>query len=245
MSVQLNIWGDNAPSHKPTGDRRGLVTIHDLPLSERPAYRIGRYGPESLSTTELLGLVIGSALQLHDAQVLLATYGGLTGLARANLAELESQPGIGPATAQRIKAALALSQRIAMEQFPDRQQIRSPADAANRLVPTMQLLEHEEMHVITLDTKNRVLGSTVVARGNLNTTLMRVAEVFREAIRINCNSVIVAHNHPSGDPSPSPDDVAVTRQIVEAGKLLDIEVLDSLVVAGLRFVSMKERGLGF
>ena len=109
----------------------------------------------------------------------------------------------------------------------------------------MSMLEQEELRVMRLDTKNRVQGTSEVYKGSLNTSLIRVGELFRDAIRYNSAAVIVAHNHPSGDPTPSPEDVAVTRQIAEAGRLLDIEVLDHLIIGHQRFVSLKERGLGF
>jgi len=124
-------------------------------------------------------------------------------------------------------------------------QVRSPADAANLVMSKMCLLEQEELLTMLLDTKNRVLETPTVYRGSLNTSLIRVGELFREAIRANCAAMIVIHNHPSGDPTPSPEDVAVTRQIAEAGKLLDVEVLDHLIIGRQRFVSLKERGLGF
>jgi DNA repair protein RadC len=107
------------------------------------------------------------------------------------------------------------------------------------------LLEQEELHVMLLDTKNRLLGRKQVYKGSLNTSLIRVGELFKHAIRANANSVVVLHNHPSGDPTPSPEDIAVTKQIVEAGRLLDVDVLDHIIIGQQRFVSLKERGLGF
>ena len=112
-------------------------------------------------------------------------------------------------------------------------------------MPEMGLLEQEELRTLLLDTKHHVLDSATVYKWNVNTSVIRVAELFREAVRLNCAALIVAHNHPSGDPTPSPDDVRVTEQIVQAGKLLDIEVLDHLVIGRQRYVSLKERGLGF
>jgi len=124
--------------------------------------------------------------------------------------------------------------------------IKSPADAANLLMYQLAALDQEYLFVILLDTRNRVMGKPFeVYHGSLNTSLIRVGEVFREAVKTNAAALIVAHNHPSGDPSPSPEDVAVTRALVEAGKLLDIDVLDHLVIGHHRFVSLKERGLGF
>ena len=126
----------------------------------------------------------------------------------------------------------------------ERPQVRSPADVANLLMLEMGLLEQEHLRAVLLDTKNVVLRVANVYAGNLNTAVVRVGEVFREAIRANCASIIVVHNHPSGDPTPSPEDVRVTEQLVEAGRLLDIDVLDHLVIGRNRYVSLKERGSG-
>lgn len=126
-----------------------------------------------------------------------------------------------------------------------REQIRSPADAAAVLMVEMGHLDQEELRTVLLDTKSRVLGIATIYRGSLNASMVRVGEVFKEAIRLNSAALIVAHNHPSSDPTPSPEDVLVTRQIVEAGKLLDVDVLDHLVIAQGKWVSLRERGLGF
>jgi len=145
----------------------------------------------------------------------------------------------------QIKAALELGRRLLVSSPDDRPQVLSPGDAANLLMLEMGLLEQEHLRIVLLDTRNRVLSISTVYIGSLNTSMVRVGELFREAIRHNAAAVIVAHNHPSGDPTPSPEDVAVTKQIVQAGKLLDISVLDHIVVGRGRFVSLKERGLGF
>ena len=229
----------------PETDRRVAIPLRERPVSEHPAYRLDHHGPGALSTVELLAILVGTQLQVTDAAALLARYGKLSEIANAPLAELMQQPGIGEATARRIRAALALSQRISLESFDDKYQVRSPADAANFLIPTMGTLDREELHTLLLDTKNHIVANVMVYAGSVNTTMIRVAEVFREPVRRQIPSIILAHNHPSGDPTPSPEDVAVTRQVVEAGKLLDIDVLDHLVIGGQRFMSLKERGLGF
>jgi DNA repair protein RadC len=149
------------------------------------------------------------------------------------------------ATAARIQAALALGQRLTLEATGDNPQVRSPADAANLLIPYMSTLEQETLVVLAMDSKNRVAAQITIAVGNLNVTHIQSNTLFRHVIRLNSAGIIIAHNHPSGDPTPSPDDVAVTKQLVEAGKLLDIDVLDHLIIGAQRFVSMKERGLGF
>jgi DNA repair protein RadC len=138
-----------------------------------------------------------------------------------------------------------MGRRLLLAAPEERLQICSPADAANLLMLDMAHLDQEHLRLVLLDTKNRVLASPTVYKGNVNTSVIRISEIFREAIRHNSTSLIVAHNHPSGDPTPSPEDVRVTRQIHEAGKLLDIDVLDHLIIGQGRYVSLKERGLGF
>jgi DNA repair protein RadC len=123
--------------------------------------------------------------------------------------------------------------------------VTTPADAANLLMSEMTFLEQEHLRVVLLDTRNRVLATPTIYVGSLNTSVIRIGELFRQAIRNNAAALIVAHNHPSGDPAPSPEDIHVTRKLVEAGKLLDIEILDHIVIGRQKFVSLKERGLGF
>ena len=223
--------------------------IKDLPVGERPRERLQHYGAGALSTAELIAILLRSGVAgesvLRLAERLLVRYGGLTGLAQASFAELCQEKGIGPAKVTQIKAALELGRRLLVASPQERPQVRSPADAANLLMMEMSLLAQEQMRVILLDSKNRVLATPTVYQGSLNTSLIRVAELFREAVRENCAAIIVVHNHPSGDPTPSPEDVRVTEQIAAAGKLLDIEVLDHLIIGQQRYVSLKERGLGF
>jgi DNA repair protein RadC len=225
------------------------LTIHDLPSSDRPRERLQYAGAGALSNAELLAIILRTGMKgknaLVMAQGLLSKYKGLAGLARASFGELSREGGVGAAKSAQIQAAFELGRRLLVASPDERPQITSPADAANLLLPEMGLLEQEHLRTLLLDTKHRVLASPTVYVGNVNTSLIRVAELFREAIRLNCAAVIVAHNHPSGDPTPSPDDVRVTEQIVQAGKLLDIEVLDHLVIGRQRYVSLKERGLGF
>ncbi len=224
-------------------------TIHELPTSERPRERLQHHGVAALSNSELLAIIlrtgVGGESVLDLSTRLLVTYKGLGGLARASFGQLAQERGLGMAKTAQIQAAFELGRRLLIASPGERPQISSPADAANLLLPEMGLLEQEELRTLLLDTKHRVLDSPTVYKGNVNTSVVRVAELFREAVRINCVAMIAAHNHPSGDPTPSPDDVRVTEQIVQAGKLLDIEVLDHLVIGRQRYVSLKERGLGF
>lgn len=219
------------------------VLLKELPSSERPVERLRRYGAGVLSTGELLTIIIGSPDPLGFD--LLAHFGSLKALAQASLGEMEEIEWIGPSRAARIKAALELGRRLLFASFGERPRINSPADAANFLMAEMSMLPQEQMRVILLDGKNHILASPTIYQGTLNANSIRVGEVFREAIRENCAAIIVAHNHPSGDPTPSPEDIQATKQIVEAGKLLGIEVLDHLVIGAGRWVSLRERGLGF
>ncbi|MGD9376214.1 MAG: DNA repair protein RadC, partial [Anaerolineae bacterium] len=192
-------------------------TIKELPSSERPRERLLHYGVGALSNAELLAIVLRTGTKEENAvrmaQRLLATVGSLAGMVRINPSELALEKGIGPAKVAQIKAALELGRRMLIESPQERPQVRSPADAANLVMTEMSLLEQEHLRVMLLDTKNRVLETPTIYIGSLNTSLIRVGELFREAIRANCASLIVLHNHPSGDPTPSPEDVAVTRQI--------------------------------
>jgi DNA repair protein RadC len=153
--------------------------------------------------------------------------------------------GIGAAKATEVKAALELGRRLMASSPEERPVVSSPADAANLLMSEMMFLEQEHLRLILLDTRNGVLQTPTIYVGSLNTSVVRVGELFRAALKANAAAMIVAHNHPSGDPAPSPEDIRVTRQLVEAGKLMDIEVLDHIVIGHQRFVSLKERGLGF
>jgi DNA repair protein RadC len=223
--------------------------IRDLPTGERPRERLIRAGEGALSTSELLAIILrtgtGGESVLDMASRLLSYYGGLAGLARASFAELEAERGMGEAKTSQLKAAIELGRRMLLSSPEDRFLVRSPSDVAQLLMAEMAHLQQEHFQVLYLDTRNRLLGSERVYVGSLNASHIRVAEVFRDAVKRNCAAIIVAHNHPSGDPTPSPEDVEVTRQLVAAGNLLDIEVLDHLIIGQQRFVSLRERGLGF
>ena len=223
--------------------------IRDLPNDDRPRERLAISGERAVSTAELLAIIMrtgsGGENVLRLAERLLAYFRGLPGLARATITELQAIKGIGQVKAIEIKAALELGRRLAATVPEERPKISSPADAANLLMSEMMLLEQEHLRIILLDTRNRVIQTPTIYIGSLNTSVVRVGELFRPAIRENAAAIIVTHNHPSGDPTPSPEDVNVTRQIVKAGKLLDIELLDHVIFGRQRFCSLKERGLGF
>jgi DNA repair protein RadC len=219
--------------------------ICDLPAEERPLYRLHQHGSEALAVSELLALLLGTAEAPGIATDLLARFGSLSGLARARKEQLMKIRGIGETQAARLVAVLELSRRLQMPPAGELPRVSSPADAANLLLPCLSRLEQEELHVILLNTRNQVLGVKQIYKGSLNTSVVRISEVFRPAIEAPAAAIIVAHNHPSGIPDPSVEDVNVTRQLVQAGKLLDISVLDHVIIGQNRYVSLKEKGLGF
>jgi DNA repair protein RadC len=223
--------------------------ITDLSAEERPRERMAKKGADALSTAELLAILLRVGVEGENAvrmgQRLLDQFGGLTGLQMADFQEVCAVHGLGPAKAAQIKAAIELGHRLLLENPEIKDSISSPSDAADIIRYKMQALKQEELWVIILDTRNRMIHIEEVYKGSLNSSQVRVGELFRAAIQHNGASVIVAHNHPSGDPSPSPEDVALTRAVVEAGRLMDIEVLDHLVIGRGEYVSMKERGIGF
>ena len=225
------------------------LRIRELPSSEQPRERLRDYGPAALSDAELLAILLRTGLQgmnvIQLAQQLLRDNGGWLGLQRLSFQELTQIHGFGEAKAAQIKAALEIGRRLLLAQPEQRPQISSPADVATLLMVEMSFLEQEHLRVVLLNTKNYVLRTETVYIGSINSSAVRVGEVFKAALRANAAALIVVHNHPSGDPTPSPEDVAVTRQLVEAGKLLDVDVLDHLVIGQGRWVSLRERRLGF
>jgi DNA repair protein RadC len=225
---------------------RGYPTplLRHLPLRERPASRVADDGAHACSLTELLAAVVGGSHQIEIARALLARFGDVTSIAHAPVEELAQVDRLGKARSAALKAALEIGRRLQIEAVGHRAVIRSPADAAALLMPEIGHLEQEHFVVLMLDTRNRVIAQETLYKGSLNASHIRVGEVFREAIRRNCAAILVAHNHPSQDVSPSPEDVALTRSLVEAGKLVDVDVLDHLVLSRSRFVSLHERGLG-
>ena len=228
---------------------RYQTRVAELPADERPRERLMRLGAQSLTTAELLAILLrtGTARDgvLDMAARLLREHGGLRGLASADLATLGAEHGVGAAKATTIAAAFELGRRLALTGDEVRPRVTGPADIARLLQAEMELLQQEELRLLALDTKHRVLASTMLYRGSVNSAGGRVAEVFREAVRRNATAIAVAHNHPSGDPTPSQDDIEFTRTLLSAGALIEIDVLDHLVFGHGRYVSMRERKLGF
>jgi len=221
--------------------------VYPLPSYDTPRARLNDMGPAALSETEIVSLVLGGQPEkaLGEARMLLGKFGGLHGLLRANVSELTQEHGLGPARAAQLKAALELGRRLLLTPAVERLQIRSPEDVAALLMVEMGHLDQEQLRVLLLDTRHQVIRHVVVYVGNINTSLVRVGEIFKEAVRENAAAILLIHNHPSQDPSPSPEDAAVTREVVAAGRLLSVDVLDHLIVTQQRYVSLRERGLGF
>ena len=216
--------------------------LKHLSVHEKPVTRVS-VDPSVCTIIELLAAVIGGANLIEIAESLLAHFNGdLHRMRQASATELLVIPGIGESTAAALRAAFALSSRLKSAELTE---INGRSDIA-KLCEDMSAFDQERLRVIMLNTRNRVLGMEDVYKGSVNMTLIRAGELFRPAIRVNASAVAFAHNHPSGLPDPSPDDVAVTRALVQTGKLLDITVLDHLVIGyGEKWVSLKQKGLGF
>jgi DNA repair protein RadC len=223
------------------------LTLRDVPREERPRERMKRYGAQALSHAELLaillrtGTVAESAVSL--AQRLLKECGSLRNLTDMTIEQLVSIKGIGIAKAMQIKAGIELGRRLSRSAMEEAPVIRNPQDAANLLMEELRYLKKEHFVCLFLNTKNQVIGQETLSIGSLNASIVHPREVFRAAIQKGCASILCAHNHPSGDPAPSPQDLEITERLVQAGKIIGIDVLDHLIIGDRTFVSLKERGL--
>ncbi len=221
-----------------------IPKLKSLPLRERPSYRV-KANAAACSLSELLATVIGGTQQIEIAEALLARFGGdLARIYHAHTTQIASIHGLGESTAVRLKAALALGLKLS-DPAEERPVVNSPADAAALVQHEMSLLEQEYLRVIVLNSRNQVLDIVEVYHGSVNSSQVRIAEVLRPAVERMAPAMIVVHNHPSGDPKASPDDVAITRSLVKAAKLFDIEILDHLIIGKGSFTSLKEKRLGF
>ena len=220
-----------------------------MPADERPRERLRMRGPESLTNAELVAILLRTGTNGENvvavAQRILAKFGGLRGLGVAGFGELCNERAMGEAKAAQLIAAVELGKRIVHARPPERRIIRSPEDVYALLFAEMALLDREQLRVILLSTRNEVLSVREVYRGNVSSALVRVAEVFSDAVREGCPSIIVVHNHPSGDPTPSTEDAALTKQLIDAGSLLGVEVLDHVIIAREGHKSLKDLKLGF
>lgn len=221
------------------------TTIKHLPKLERPRERLNQLGPSALSVQELIAIILRlgtigvSAVEL--ANRLLARFGNLKALAQASVIELSNVEGMGEAKAISIKAAFELGRRLSSFNSDVRPVIKNPKDIYNLLADEMRLLTQEIFKAVILNTKNEVMRIETVTIGTINTNIIHPRELFRPAVRANANTVILVHNHPSGDPEPSREDILITKKLIDASHVIDIEIEDHIVIGDGRFVSMKER----
>ncbi len=224
------------------------VRIRQMEPSDRPRERLAEHSPEYLTNPEILAIILRTGTReanaLDLARSLLSRFGGFAGLAEADVTALTEVPGIDPAKATEVKSALEIGQRLLLEQVGEKPRISGATDAAAMLGPLLRNQEQESLRVMLLDSRHQVIEIAIAAVGSLNVVSARMRDLFRSAVRRNCAAVILAHNHPSGDPTPSPDDLRLTETAIEAGGLLGIKVLDHVVIGktGDGFVSIREGG---
>lgn len=224
------------------------ISFQNFPNSERPRERLSTYGASALSAAELLAIILGTGTRnenvLHLAERILAQTGGVYGLSQTTISDLGKIHGLGQAKIAQIIAAIELGRRAARATQSERPIIETAAQAA-QLVLDMRSLLQEQIRVILLDMNRQVIAIPTVYIGTVNAAVMRVSEIYREAITRNAPAMILVHNHPSGDPSPSPEDVQLTSRLIQAGELLDITLLDHIIIGANEWRSLKEMGLGF
>lgn len=221
------------------------LMVRDYPLEERPRERMVKDGADKLSNQELLAILLRTGTQQESvfslAGRILHEMGSIRRLSEASIDELKKIKGIGTAKAVQIKAGVELGRRVAIKQS-SLVTIRSPQDAAQYLMELLKLEQQEKFYVLYLNTKNQVVYEKAVFVGSLNASIVHPREVFKEAVKWSAASIIVSHNHPSGDPDPSREDIEVTKRLVEAGTILGIECLDHIIIGDGRFISLKEKG---
>jgi DNA repair protein RadC len=222
-------------------------TVHDLPRQERPRERLQKFGPEALSAQELLALVIGRGIPkksvMNIAQELLVKFGNVKAISQATIEELSQIKGIGLAKAAQIKACFELGRREELEPELKNFDIKDPEAVIQAIRASIKDKAKEHFKLILLNPRNKIIGISTISVGTLNASLVHPREVFKDAIMHSAASVVLAHNHPSGDPEPSEDDLKITKKLVDSGKILGIEVLDHIVIGKNIFCSFKERGL--
>ena len=220
--------------------------MREVPHEERPRERMMRYGAEALSHAELLAILLRTGTQrqsaVHLAGAILKQCGNLRNLMDMSMEEMTAIRGIGPAKALQLQAGIELGRRIARSRLGDAVTVRKPEDAADYVMDELRYLKKEHFVCLFLNTKNHIIAQETLSIGTLNASLVHPREVFRAAIKCSSASIICVHNHPSGDPAPSPEDIALTRRLAEAGRLVGIEILDHLIIGDGRFVSLKEHG---
>ena len=222
-------------------------TVRDLPRQERPRERLQKFGAEALSGQELLALVIGRGIPkksvMNIAQELLARFGNIKAISQATIEELSQIKGIGLAKAAQIKACFELGKREDLEPELKNFDIKDPEAVVKAIRASIKDKAKEHFKLILLNPRNKIIGISTISIGTLNASLVHPREVFKDAIMHTAASVVLAHNHPSGDPEPSEDDITITKRLIEAGKILGIEVMDHIIIAKNGFFSFKEKGL--
>ncbi len=246
--MQTTVEPPVASVYPPNGNSNPPA-IRDFPAGERPRERLCAYGAMSLSNAELIAILLRTGLKgenvLAFSNRLLAEFKGLDGIARASYDDLCEQRGISLAKACQLLAGIELGRRVASPDPRQLHKINVPADIASLLSAEMAYLDRENLRVVLMNIKNQVIDVEKLYSGSVNSAIVRPAEVFASALKRNCPAIAVVHNHPSGDPTPSDDDIETTSKLVQAGRLLDVEVVDHVVIGHGKFVSMRERGLGF
>ncbi|MGG1515774.1 DNA repair protein RadC [Paenibacillus oryzisoli] len=221
--------------------------LREVPAEDRPRERMLNYGAGALSHAELLAILLRtgtvSESAIHLANRVLSECGGLRGLVDMSRDQLTQIRGIGDAKALQIQAGIELGRRLARSTFDVRPTIRSPKDIAEFMREDMRYLQKEHFVCLFLNTKNQILAKETLSMGSLNASIVHPREVFRAAIKCSSASIVCVHNHPSGDPTPSPEDVNLTARLVEAGSIIGIDVLDHVIIGDQRYISLKEQGL--
>lgn len=221
--------------------------LRDIPLEERPRERMIQYGAGVLSNSELLAILLRTGTRhesaIHMAQRILVGTGGIRGLIDFSLEELTKLNGIGPAKAVQLKAGIELGQRLAKARLPETGNIRNPRNVADMVMEQLRYLHKEHFVCLFLNTKNHIIAQETLSIGSLNASIVHPREVFRAAIKCGSASMICIHNHPSGDPTPSPEDISMTRRLCDAGEIVGIDVLDHIIIGDGEFISLKEQGL--
>ena len=246
--MQTSIEPSESSVYQPNGVSTPLL-IRDFPAEERPRERLCAYGAGNLSNADLMAILLRTGLKgenVHDlSKRLLREFDGLDGIARATYEDLCEQRGISMAKACQLLAGIELGRRVSSPDPRQLPMVNRPEDIASILSGEMAYLPREELRVVIMNIKHQVVGIEKLYVGNVNSAIVRPAEVFSSALKKNCPAIAVVHNHPSGDPTPSDEDIETTAKLVEAGRLLEIDLVDHVVIGHGKSVSMRERGLGF
>lgn len=230
------------------GEAKRSFTIRDLPSEERPRERMQRLGADALSTQEILALILGRGISGESVMVtvqrMLSHFGSLRGIAGASVEEMAQVRGIGLAKACQIKAAFELAMRLEVAPEPgEKQSVKTPEDVAKMVQGRLRGEKKEHFLTVLLDTRGQVIKTVEVSIGSLDSSIVHPREVFKEALSASAASVIFVHNHPSGNPEPSTDDIELTKRLAQAGEIMGIDVLDHVIIGDSKYVSLKRQGL--